>query len=105
MQLLDDKDLRATRPAADGYRQPGQTSNNERTEKDLQIEPEHPHENAKHPARRETSYLNKKLNIENSAEIRRKALQDRQRAGTSTFMPLPHARQPRPSVFLLPSPP
>jgi hypothetical protein len=37
MQLLDDKGLRATRPAADGYPQPGQTSNNERRAEDLQI--------------------------------------------------------------------
>jgi hypothetical protein len=46
MQLLDDKDLRATRPAADGYPQPGQTSNNERREKDLQIGAA---QNAAHP--------------------------------------------------------
>src|SRR5271163_4473670 len=39
MQFLDDKDLRATGPVADGYLRPGQTNNNERSEKDLQIGP------------------------------------------------------------------
>jgi hypothetical protein len=39
MQLLDDRDLQTPARAADGYRLPRQTSNDERRAGDLQIGP------------------------------------------------------------------
>jgi hypothetical protein len=51
MQLLDDRDLQTPAQAADSYRLPRQTSNDERRTQDLQIGSAHPQKKAECPMR------------------------------------------------------